>query len=93
MAVTVASFKASFPEFIPAGDTLIGIKIDAAKLQINSTVWGSRYSEGVMWLTAILLASSPYGEQARLSDDNSKTIYHENFNRLRNIVTVGLRNG
>ena len=91
MAVTYTSFKAAFPEFTPAEDSLVTTKIAAAQLQINSTVWGSRYDEGVMWLTAILLASSPYGEQSRLSDDKSKTVYHENYNRLRSIVTAGLR--
>lgn len=91
MAVTYTSFKAAFPEFEPAENSLVTTKIAAASLQINSTVWGTRYDEGVMWLTAILLASSPYGEQSRLSDDKSKTVYHENYNRLRSIVTAGLR--
>lgn len=93
MTVTAASFKTAFPEFSSADSSLVTIKIAAAELQINTTVWGSRYDEGVMWLTAILLVSSPYGEPSRLSDDKTKTIYHENYLRLRNIVTIGLRNG
>ena len=96
MAVTVASFRAAFPEFATAdnpSDALIQLKIDSAKLQINSTIWGSRYDEGVLWLTAMLLASSPFGEPSRLSIDRSHfaTIYHEHFTRLRNTVAFGLR--
>lgn len=92
MAVTAATFKAAFPEFVNADNSVVEAKIDSAKLQINSTIWGSRYDEGIMWLTAILLSSSPFGEAARLSDDKLTTIYHETYKRLRSIVTVGLRN-
>jgi len=90
--VTATSFKAAFPEFEAAADALVTTKLAAARLQLDTSTWGTRYDEGVMWLTAILLSSSPYGENARLSDNKSKTVYHENYTRLRNIVTVAIRN-
>ncbi len=91
MAVTVASFKVGFPEFIPAGDTLIANKLAAAVLQVDASVWGSKTDLGVELTTAHLLALSPLGQSARLVNKDGSTIYERRLVEMMAQVTSGYR--
>lgn len=92
MAVTVSSFKARFPEFNNTDSDLVQSALDEALLQVNATVFDSKRDLGIQYLAAHILAVSPFGEPARLSDDSQSTIYYRRFQKLVNQVTVGLRN-
>lgn len=94
MAVTVSSFLERFPEFDDVNTdypTLVQIVIDEAELQVSADVWGDKADLGVLYLTAHLLACSPFGEPARLSTDNTMTIYMKSFSMFKKQVTSGFR--
>lgn len=92
MAVTYTTIQDRFPEFANTDSDLITAAIANAVDQINEDVWGDKTDQGVTWLTAHFLATSPFGEPARLSDDMNNTRYYIIFKSLRSQVTVGLRN-
>lgn len=92
MAVNATSFKAAFPEFVNTDNDLITSRITMAQVQVNSTVWGDSYDTGIMLMTAHLLAVSPMGEPARLSDNSMSTIYLRTFDKMMRQVTFGYRN-
>ena len=94
MAVTVSSFLERFPEFTNVNadyPTLIQIVIDEAALQVSATVWGAKRDLGIKYLTAHLLACSPFGEPARLSPGNGETTYLKQFEMLKKQAASGFR--
>jgi hypothetical protein len=91
MAVTLASFKAAFPEFVDAGDPLLQSKLDEAVLQIDASVWGAKADLGVSYLAAHLLALAPSGKAARLNAWDDRTTYGEQFIRMQRSVCSGFR--
>lgn len=92
MAVTNADIIARFPEFANTDTLLIDAAIADATEQVSADVWGDKTDQGVRWLTAHFLATSPFGEPARLVDDMNNTRYAIVFKSLRNQVTIGYRN-
>lgn len=72
MTVTVSSFKAAYPEFGSAGDILIAAKLEEAELTTSDS-FGDQYDYAVMLLTADLLASSPWGRDARMISEDQRT--------------------
>lgn len=54
--VTASSIKAIFPEFDSLTDATIDVYIAQAQRCVSETAWGSRYDDGVTYLTAHLLA-------------------------------------
>ncbi len=91
MAVTVASFKVGYPEFLPAGDTLIANKLAAAVLQVDADVWGPKTDLGVELTAAHLLAIAPFGQSARLALKDGSTIYERRLTEMMAQVTSGYR--
>jgi hypothetical protein len=94
MTVTVASFRAEFPEFGSADVTptvLVQAKLDAALLRTPSDVWGDLQDDGVKYLAAHLLALSPQAREMKLSTPDAKSPY--GFQRLEyeSIVASGFR--
>lgn len=59
MAVTLASFRASFPEFDLAPDAVVLAKLAQAETSTPADTWGPWHDEGVEMLTASLLLISP----------------------------------
>ena len=94
ITVTVSSFLERFPEFTAVNEdfpTLIQLVIDEAILQVSLAVWGDKADLGVLYLTAHLLAISPYGEPSRLAPGTGDTIYLHTFKTLQKEVTSGYR--
>ncbi len=92
MTVTVTTFLARFPEFTEVNTdfpTLIQTVIDEAELQVSALIWASKRDLGIKYLTAHLLACSPFGEPARLSPDDTMTTYLKTLNMLKRQVSSG----
>jgi len=91
VSVTVEQFKAEYPEFENAEDTVVQAKLDMASRQINATCYGGKTDDGVKLRTAKILARSPLGEQARLRADSGATIYDADDAALQRQVASGGR--
>jgi hypothetical protein len=91
MAVDYRSFLARFPEFEPAGRGMIRAAIEEATRGIDTEVWGDKTDDGVRWLTAHLLAISPFGQQARMVSKEGSSTYGDEHKRLMRSVTPGFR--
>ena len=91
MTVSVASFLASFPEMEAAGEALISAKLEEATLMVGAEVWGRLLHTGIYLTCADLLASSPYGNNARLVDKAGNSVYGERLQRLKRTVASGFR--
>lgn len=66
MAIDSTAFLVRFPEFAESDTDLIDAKLAEALGALSSTILGDRFDEAQGYLTAHLLALSPYGMQARL---------------------------
>lgn len=95
MAVTLASFKVRFPEFIVSGakevahDTMLQAYIDAALMRTPTDPWGTYRDEGTLYLAAHLLAVTPFGQNAKLASKVGDSVYGVEYKRLQRIVTAG----
>lgn len=94
MTVTRASFLAEFGAFSEADPCLVDAKLAEAKRRVGSS-WGDLQDDGVKYLTAHLLASSPLVEGSALapgtagSDNWSKTVYLQEFHRIQSEARAG----
>lgn len=88
---TVSGFLARFPEFgedrAPAD--LIASCLAEASRHVSTETWGDRADDGVLYWAAHLLATSPWGQQARLDPDKSST-YETAFRALQRSVVFGV---
>ena len=72
MTVSVASFKAAFPEFKKASDEMVAAQLAFAEFEVSDSFGDSR-DLAVMLHLADLLATSPAGRDARLAADETST--------------------
>ena len=91
MGVTVDSFLAQFPELESAGEALITAKLNEAIQTVGANVWGTLTDIGVAYTCADLIASSPYGNNARLVDKEGHSVYGTRLERYKRTVTAGFR--
>ena len=84
-------FLIRFPEFKGVGASYIDAHIAAAANEIDPVIWRTKTDEGVIYLAAHKMASSPYGEQARLITAEGGTTYFLEFKRLVRLVSSGFR--
>lgn len=90
--VDLRHFRARFPEFNNAPDTLIQATLDGCAVEFASSIWGTKLDEGHGYLTAHKLSLSPFGQQARLADGKrGETTYMLEYTRLVRIVAQGFR--
>lgn len=90
------AFLARFTEF---GDELedkdkevISQTLKAAEAELNPSIWGELFREGVFYLAADKLTRSRLGEQMRDPDEPSaKSVYAIEFERLCRVVSMGAR--
>ncbi|MEY4548251.1 MAG: hypothetical protein RL685_4446 [Pseudomonadota bacterium] len=82
MAVTVASFKVAFPEFLRAEDPMLEAQLAMAELEVSDAFEESR-DLAVMLRLADNLALSPWGRDARLVGTRAtSSTYGERFARM-----------
>lgn len=91
MAVNVAAFKVSFPEFAKAGDTLLEAHLAQAALEVDAGLWGVWADNGVMLTAAHSLAMSPFGMNARMVAKDGSTTYGKKLDEKRAMVSLGNR--
>lgn len=89
--ITLAAFKAAFPEFVEAGDTLIGTWLAFAANEIDAELYSHTTDQAHGLLTAHYLACAPSGQMARLASDKSQTTYGVRYLTLQASASVGLR--
>jgi hypothetical protein len=92
VTVTNEIFRAQFPELVSAPDALVDSCIALAANHIT-TNWGNKADEAHLYYAAHLLATSPYGQAARLSSSEGKSTYGDHYERLQWQVGCGLRYG
>lgn len=91
MAVSVSQFKAEFPEFANADTALVQAKLDHSYARLNAEVWGDYLDLGAKYLTAKLLALSPFARSLQLVSKAGKTIYDDEYLTLKRSVASGYR--
>ena len=89
-------FLTRFPEFSKTDTTLVASALSDAAIVIDGAVWGQLAGQGHGYLTAHMLALSPFGQQARLVLDGKKgaapaTTYYSHYDRLMRLVGSGYR--
>lgn len=89
--MSVPEFLARYPEFDSAGVELIVAKIQEAARWVDPGVWGDQAPDGIATLAAHLLATSPFGRNARLAEDNDRSTYGDRFQELKRVAAIGLR--
>lgn len=90
MTVTVASFKAAFPAFRNAGDTMLAAQLAFAELTVSDS-FGAQRDEVVMLRLATMLEAMPEGRDARATvEGEAKSTYAVRFEELAraNAVTA-----
>jgi hypothetical protein len=85
------TFIARFPEFAGGDPTTGAAKLAEATRQINVPLWGALADDGIYLLTAQKLARSPFGNSAKLSTTDGKTVYDDELYRIRMDVSSGYR--
>ena len=83
------TFKARFPEFARLPDVTLNDVIARATARTNATVMGDQADEAIGYMAAHLLALSPYGQQARLSEPGKTTTYYQHWLEIARYKTVG----
>ena len=87
----LTSWRAAYPEFRGVSDGTCQAKLDEAALQVDPGVWGAKAGAGHGLLAAHLLASSPFGQNAKMSSVDAGTTYLANFKRMVLMVSSGFR--
>lgn len=101
----LVDFRSAFPEFgSNVSDGLITLKLSAAALELDMSVWGpygttgnlTRADQGQLYLTAHKLATSPFGQNAKMvlnprAKGYDKTAYGSEFKRMMQAATSGYR--
>lgn len=102
---TLAMVRAQFPEANGVSDVLVTAMLQAASVQMDTSVWGAFgvaggamtiADQGQMYLAMHKLAMSPFGQNAKMRVDPKKTgfartTYGEEFRLLQMSVTGGFR--
>ena len=92
MAIDVATFKASFPEFAAAPNTLVESQLDYAEVRCPLDVWGDLREEGIFIYCARFLAQSPYARKMGMTGfKEGRTPYDDRLAQLIRTVASGFR--
>jgi hypothetical protein len=86
-----STFRVQFPEFNGVSSALVNATLSAALLEIDTTIWGIKADQGQGYLTAIKLALSPFGQNARMIAKDGTTVYHTSYNALVRQISSGFR--
>jgi hypothetical protein len=87
----LADFRIQFPEFKGVSDGLVQVMLNASLLELDSTVWGQLLDQGQAYLAAHKLATSPFGQNAKMVAKDGTTTYWFNYFKLVRKVTSGYR--
>ncbi len=83
MALTLAQFRGRKPEFQGVNDALITTALASAVKRLSAGVLGDSYDDAHAELTAHILASNPWGAQARLNGTkDGSTVYSAALSKI-----------
>ena len=88
---SLSDFDTRFPEFAGRGDDLLSSCLNAAAQRTPAARWGSRQFEAILYLTADMMARSPFAREMRLVAKDGTTIYEGTLNQLRTVNMLGVR--
>lgn len=83
----VATFRERSKDFPKADPGVVQGMLDAAALELDPSVWGKFYDEGVFWLTLMKLSKLQVSAATR--KDGEMSSYEKEFERLQLQVTAG----
>lgn len=89
--MNLAAFRAAFPEFQRTGDDTVNAKLALALNAVDASTWGADYDSGHGHYAAHLLATSPTGQQSRLSTEKGVSTYLQEYERLAVKAACGYR--
>lgn len=82
MTVSVASFLVAYPEFLKAGEPMIGAQLAMTELEVSDS-FAEQRDAAVMLRLADTLALSPFGRNARMVAPNAATsTYGQRFSAM-----------
>ena len=83
MALDLAAFRARKPEFQGVNNNLITTALASATKRLSAGVLGDSYDDAHAELTAHILASNPWGAQARLNGTkDGSTVYSAALSKI-----------
>jgi hypothetical protein len=88
---TYAQFIVEFPEFAGSDPAFVQAKMNVATLEVDATIWQDLYDQGVYLTTAQKLARAPSGNSGKLVNKDGTTVYDDDLDRYRTMVTGGIR--
>lgn len=86
MAFDLSVFRARFPEFRSAQDSMIESTADAAALDIDAGEYGDKADEALLYLTAWKLSELPFGRDLRPEDSATPSRYEREFRRITRLI-------
>ena len=95
----LSDFRTGFPEFNGVTDGMVQMWLNAAQLRIDQGIWGAFGTSpnltnadfGHGYLAAHLLATSPFGQNARMVAKEGSTTYWQNYVKYMRLVSSGYR--
>lgn len=89
MAVTTASFLASYPDFANVTESVVDAKVAEAIRRVDTEIWGDKADDGIMLWTAHLLTLSQFGRHGRQLQPDGATPYLRAFDKLQASTLTG----
>lgn len=80
--LTLANFRIRYPEFEGASDTLVNSALDDAMKEVSEQAFGTASQQAGFVYAAMVLAISPFGQQARLSAKDGESTYSVRWTKL-----------
>lgn len=80
--LSLADFRAKYPEFSTAQDALVTLFLNDAAERLDTFIWGIYLDKGHGLLTAHLLQIAPNGVFSRLDTDKAESTYGAEYQRL-----------
>ena len=90
----VPTFIVQFPEFNQTDAGIVGAALARASRWVDPTIWGTVADDGIAYLAAHFLSSSPFGSNTKLAPKTTGstfggTTYGQQFEELRMTVAGG----
>ena len=89
--LVLSDFRARYPEFENASDTLVNQALDDAMLEVNEDIFADAAQAAGHCYAAKILAISPFGLQARLAAGDGESTYSKRWLRLARAYCGGPR--
>jgi hypothetical protein len=89
--MNLSTFRTKHPEFEKASDSLIQATLDSAEDMLDADIFGNQFDSAHEYLTAHLLALSPFGRNAKLTSKDGRSVYQDTWEMIKYSRTQGFR--